>query len=709
MLKLTGNQNNVELYCPYSSDVSSKLSRIGRKIWNGEKTCWIITYPMVSAVYNLFDAEYIDADEAVKAYLKSLDGVEHYSLRRIRPDVLELAYRYSSDIHEVVSKMPYKHRVDVNRYTINDDEAKLLIRTIGRHRADFLTDRTIYTQLYNAGSEPVHLRYEGAGIVLECSSSYADFLHNNISSIVKDFKTWEYYIPLNGIFELMSFVGRDTLMIDEAVAKAMIEYEEFSRPVKERLKDIKPAVEFTFKTKPLPHQIEAFNFGMTHNRMLIADSPGLGKTLESLTIACKRSERETACLRNVLIVCGVNSVKYNWAEEIKRHTDEKSVMFEGTTKKKLELIEEWFHDRETLFGIINIEALRNEKICEALKDLVSILIVDEVHKAKNGQTQQGKALKSINASIKIGLSGTPMTNTPMDLWNILIWLDVEHRSVWQFRNDYCVLGGYGDKQIVDFKNLDDLSRELNTVMLRRKKEDVVDLPPKTYQTEYVDLSKSQMEDYKCAKEDVLVKLDTVLSSSNPLTHLLRMRQVTAGLFASEKDNAKLVRIKDLLENQIIPNGDKAIIFTQYEKVADKYRTALKDYNPAFIIGKVSVENRQKEVDRFQNDESCRIAVGTVGAMGTGLTMTAASYVIFVDKDWAQTNNDQSEDRAHRIGTTKNVTIISMVAKDTIDEHIEDILANKAFLFDSVVEGKTAEKPDKIALIKELLDIKDDSV
>ena len=218
-----------------------------------------------------------------------------------------------------------------------------------------------------------------------------------------------------------------------------------------------------------------------------------------------------------------------------------------------------------------------------------------------------------------------------------------------------------------------------------------------------------MEDYKCAKEDVLVKLDTVLSSSNPLTHLLRMRQVTAGLFASEKDNAKLVRIKDLLENQIIPNGDKAIIFTQYEKVADKYRTALKDYNPAFIIGKVSVENRQKEVDRFQNDESCRIAVGTVGAMGTGLTMTAASYVIFVDKDWAQTNNDQSEDRAHRIGTTKNVTIISMVAKDTIDEHIEDILANKAFLFDSVVEGKTAEKPDKIALIKELLDIKDDSV
>ena len=91
MLKLTGNQNNVELYCPYSSDVSSKLSRIGRKIWNGEKTCWIITYPMASAVYNLFDAEYIDADEAVKTYLRSLDGVEHYSLRRIRPDVLELA------------------------------------------------------------------------------------------------------------------------------------------------------------------------------------------------------------------------------------------------------------------------------------------------------------------------------------------------------------------------------------------------------------------------------------------------------------------------------------------------------------------------------------------------------------------------------------------------------------------------------------------
>ena len=162
------------------------------------------------------------------------------------------------------------------------------------------------------------------------------------------------------------------------------------------------------------------------------------------------------------------------------------------------------------------------------------------------------------------------------------------------------------------------------------------------------------------------------------------------------------RIKEILTESIIPEGSKAILFTSYEEIASCYREAFKEYNPAYIVGKVSVENRQKEVNRFQNDPECKIAIGTIGAMGTGLTMTAASYVFFIDKDWAQTNNEQAEDRAHRIGTTDSVTVISMVAKDTIDERIEKILDRKADMFENIVDGKALQKVDMEKMMSDLV-------
>ena len=247
-------------------------------------------------------------------------------------------------------------------------------------------------------------------------------------------------------------------------------------------------------------------------------------------------------------------------------------------------------------------------------------------------------------------------------------------------------------------------------MLRRKKEDVLDLPPKLYKTEYVELSKPQIKDYKDAENGILIKLDEILDTSNPLTHLLRLRQVTSGYFEDDiKTNVKLKRVIEILEESILPAGEKALIFSQYEGVASKYKDALSAYNPAYIVGAVDPEERQKEVDRFQNDPDCKIAIGTIGAMGTGLTMTAASYVFFIDKDWAQTNNEQAEDRAHRIGTESTVTIISMIAKGTVDEHIEDVLQKKANLFENIVEGKAIPKENKRELMLNILGVTEDEL
>ena len=512
-------------------------------------------------------------------------------------------------------------------------------------------------------------------------------------------RAWE--IPASELVHLVDIMGVENINIDSRYLEGIIKKEagvaaKTSESVKERLKGIKPIIAYPFKTKPFPHQIEAFNVGNKCTDLLLADDQGLGKTKESIDIAVSRKEEIGKCL----IVCGVNSVKYNWSEEIKIHSDESSIVIDGkTVDKRLSQIREWIYGND-YFGIINIESLRNEKIMDLIYDsckneIIGAVIVDEIHKAKNGMCSQGRSVRNLNCKVRIGLSGTPM-NKAEDLWNILTWLRVEKRSFYSFRNRYCIMGGYGGYKVVGHKNLDELNEELNKVMLRRKKEEVLDLPPKLYKTEFIELTRKQQILYKEIKQGIVENLESIMEIPNPLSCTVRLRQLTGGLFGD--DNPKLDRIKDILE-EITESGHKALIFSQWEKVTEVYRNALKEYNPAYIVGDVEVEDRQKEVYRFQNDPECKVAIGTIGAMGTGFTMNKASYVFFVDKKYWEAENRQAEDRAHRIGVDHTVNIISLVAKNTIDEGIEELLRENKELFDRVIEGKGSHIDIKAILTK----------
>lgn len=512
-------------------------------------------------------------------------------------------------------------------------------------------------------------------------------------------RAWE--IPASELVHLVDIMRVENINIDSRYLEGIIKKEagvaaKTSESVKERLKGIKPNIAYPFKTKPFPHQIEAFNVGNKCTDLLLADDQGLGKTKESIDIAVSRKEEIGKCL----IVCGVNSVKYNWSEEIKIHSDESSIVIDGkTVDKRLSQIREWIYGND-YFGIINIESLRNEKIMDLIYDsckneVIGAVIVDEIHKAKNGMCSQGRSVRNLNCKVRIGLSGTPM-NKAEDLWNILTWLRVEKRSFYSFRNRYCIMGGYGGYKVVGHKNLDELNEVLNKVMLRRKKEEVLDLPPKLYKTEFIELTRKQQLLYKEIKQGIVENLESIMEIPNPLSCTVRLRQLTGGLFGD--DNPKLDRIKDILE-EITESGHKALIFSQWEKVTEVYRNALKEYNPAYIVGDVEVEDRQKEVYRFQNDPECKVAIGTIGAMGTGFTMNKASYVFFVDKKYWEAENRQAEDRAHRIGVDHTVNIISLVAKNTIDEGIEELLRENKELFDRVIEGKGSRIDIKAILTK----------
>ena len=322
------------------------------------------------------------------------------------------------------------------------------------------------------------------------------------------------------------------------------------------------------------------------------------------------------------------------------------------------------------------------------------------HRCKDPTSQQGKALLKLQAETMVSMTGTPLMNNPLDLYIHLKWLGYEKHAYYSFKKHYCIFGGFGGYQIVGYRNLDQLKEQFEDIMLRRLKKDVLDLPDKIYTTEYVEMSPKQAKIYKEVSMEIKENIDKVTNAINPLAELIRLRQATGytGILSSTiQESAKLDRLEELLD-EIVSNGGKALIFSNWTAITNPTFERFKRFNPAIITGET--KNRVEQQDKFMNDDTCKIIIGTIGAMGTGLTLTAGSTVIFLDEPWNRATREQAEDRAHRIGTKENVNIIFLITKNTIDERIHDIVEQKGHLADMLVDGKVVG--DKKQLINYLL-------
>lgn len=460
---------------------------------------------------------------------------------------------------------------------------------------------------------------------------------------------------------------------------------------------------FEFKTKPFSHQIEGFNYGLQFDRWLLGDEQGLGKTKQviDIAIAKKLQNGYTHCL----IICGVNGLKWNWQEEIQTHSDETGWILgqreTASGKLKIGTSQDKLNDLTHLeaipdyFLITNIETLRNAeinaqliKLCKQKK--IQMIAADECHKMKNPTSQQGKAFLKLQAKTMIAMTGTPLMNNPLDLYIILKWLGYEKHAFGAFKKHYCNFGGFGGYEITGYKNLEELQEQLSEIMLRRLKDDVLDLPEKIYVNDYVDMTAKQAIIYKEATMEVMENLDRIKVSNNPLAELIRMRQATGytGILSSTiKEGAKLDRLEELVRENV-ENGKKVIVFSNWTQMTTPIFDRLSEkYSGLLITGATKDNVRQEYVNQFQNDKSCNFIVGTIGAMGTGLTLNAASTVIFVDEPWTMAAKAQAIDRAHRIGTNHNVTVITLMCKDTIDEKIHELVEKKGAISDVLVDGK----------------------
>ena len=545
--------------------------------------------------------------------------------------------------------------------------------------------------------------------ILVKKSAFVSFDYNpNIVSFIKqmgtrvynpDNHTWE--MPINNIISLCNKFENEEIQISGI-------YEDLHKQEFE----IDIPKDFEFKTKPFNHQIDGVRFGLNKKKFLLCDDQGLGKTKQIIDLVGCLEKTDT--INKVLIVCGVNSLKYNWQSEISIHSDEKGWVlgtrfrkttgkaYEGSTKDKLEDLDNLPDCR---YIITNIETLRAgaEKIskskyhfpiAEKLQELckngtISVVAFDEAHRSKEPTSLQSRAMINVQAKYMVAMSGTPLMNNPLDLYFPMKWLGYENHSFYQFKQHYCKLGGWGGSQVVGYKNLEEIRAMMDNIMLRRLKTEVLDLPEKIRKIEYVDMTPKQKQIYKEVYNGVMSDLQKIKFSNNPLSMMIRLRQATGwtGIISDTiQESAKMERMIELVQ-EIVASGQKAIIFSNWESMTEVAREKLKSYNPAYITGATKADERMKEVERFQTDDKCKVIIGTIGAMGTGLTLTAAQNVIFLDSPWNMALKAQAEDRAHRIGTNGTVNIITLVCKNTIDERIEELVEKKGQIADALVDGK----------------------
>lgn len=456
-----------------------------------------------------------------------------------------------------------------------------------------------------------------------------------------------------------------------------------------------------FKTKPFDYQLDGIKYGLTHDAWLLLDEPGLGKTLQILYIAQELKKREK--LKHCFIICGVNTLKTNWEKEILKHTNldcrilGKKVTRTGnvTFGSVQDRADELLKPIKEFFVITNIETLRDERIMKALKKNVNefdMVVIDEVHCIKNPNAQQSKNLLKFNsAKYKIALTGTLLLNNPLDAYIPLKWIKKERSTYSNYRYYYCNYGGLFGTDFLGYRNIPTLQQQLSECSLRRKK-DLLDLPEKTVVKEYVDMGDVQQKFYNNIKNGIKDQVDKVkLSAANTLAMVARLRQATAlpSILTTENiSSAKVDRCCDLVE-QIVSSGNKVVIFSTYKDTANELMNKLSTYKPLLATGDVKDDIISKNIDKFQNSDENKVFIATWQKCGTGITLTRASYAIFIDTPWTAGVLEQCEDRVHRIGSKEPVFIYHLITKDTIDERVNEIVEDKGIISDYVLDNEVS--------------------
>ncbi len=485
----------------------------------------------------------------------------------------------------------------------------------------------------------------------------------------KSYHVWAKFFEKDRLSEF--WIPKSALIKSHNVEKVEVDYSKY---------DHRP---------PLQHQKEAIEKLAGSRRFILADDMGLGKTTATIIAALETGAKK------ILIICPA-SLKINWQREIENYSDRSVYIAEG---KKF--------STESDFVIVNYDILKNfHDMKDKDKSLLNqsefeLVILDEAHMISNPQAQRTKIINHYVKNIKRVwlLTGTPMTSRPMNYYNLLNIIESPVAQNWMaYAIRYCQ--GYqftaGKRKVWNVtgaSNLEELRDRTSKQILRRLKEDVLDLPDKIISPVYLRL---KSKDYEELMGDYYDWFDNKKDESSSLTvqfsKLMKVRKVIA--------NEKTKQTIEFAEN-IIEQGKKVIIFTNF---TDTLQTIYQHFGKqaVYLDGSCSKPHRQHAVDEFQDNEKIKVFVGNLKAAGVGLTLTAAEAVIMNDLSFVPAEHAQAEDRAYRYGQKSNVLVYYPLYENTIEGAIYDILNRKKEIIRTVMGDEQPENSGDV--VEEILSL-----
>jgi SNF2 family DNA or RNA helicase len=471
--------------------------------------------------------------------------------------------------------------------------------------------------------------------------------------------------------------------------------------------DNAPLLSMPIKITPYAHQVTAFNFvcnkfsllpGATHSSSgygaALLMEMGTGKTLSS--IAVTGALYNNGRIRRVLVVAPLSIVGV-WEEEFGRFAgfDYTLSVLKGSGAKKLDTLRH-MRGQPLQVVVVNYEsAWRLEKELATWKP--ELVIADEGHKIKTHNISASKAMHRLGAAAKyrLLLTGTPVTNKAIDVFSQYKFLDprIFGQSFYSFRNTFFFMTGYGNHTPVLKKSMEDeLTRRMHSIAFRATKAECLDLPSTTDIVRKVELEPRAMKLYQSlVKESYAELADGEVTITNVLTKLLRLSQLTGGFIGCDESNAaqpvstaKLDVLEDIVDSALEENK-KLVIIARFVPELDAICRLLEKKRVNYSLIKGGIKDRDQQIARFQNDPDVPIFIGQIATAGLGITLTAASTMVFYSLDYSMSNFEQCKARIHRAGQRMPCTYIYLAAAGTVDEKVLKALKSKANLAKALVD------------------------
>ncbi len=458
------------------------------------------------------------------------------------------------------------------------------------------------------------------------------------------------------------------------------------------------------KARLYPYQTEGVAFLAGTGRALLADDMGLGKTLQAISAAVWLKEHEG--VKKTLIICPA-SLKQQWAREISKFTDLETQVIQGTPDQRGVQ-----YRRDCSFFVLNYELLFRDLtlINEAISP--DLLILDEAQRIKNWRTKIASAVKQISSRYAFVLTGTPLENRLEDLYSLMQVVDPRILGpLWRYMMEFHITDKRG--KVLGYRNLSMLRKRLEPVMLRRDRRVVKDQLPERITTQVdVLMTEKQIELHDTAMS-AAGRLATI-AKKRPLTPTERNRLMAAlqqarmacdaaGLVDKETEGSpKIDELENVLEEVCLQSGLKVVIFSGWRMMTQMVERRLKKMGIGYVSlhGSVPTAKRGDLMDAFQNDDSVQVFLST-DAGGLGLNLQSGSVLVNLDVPWNPAVLEQRNGRIHRLGQTRTVQIVTMVAAGSYEEQVLSLVHSKQDLFDNVVAEDGDQ--DVVAVSKKLLE------